>query len=86
MKAQQQARTAKVVIVVIVTRWVFFGHSSIAVVWRLRVSCGSTACVIAQRRVQPLMVNGNPLTEHKQLYVRSRVCAHQQVPLLTGWK
>lgn len=37
------------------------------------------ACVIAQRRVQPIVVNGNPLTAHYQLFARAYVCADQQV-------
>lgn len=44
------------------------------------------ACVIAQRRVHPVVVHGNPLTEHKQLFVRACECVHQQVPSSTGWK
>lgn len=44
------------------------------------------ACVIAQRRVHPVVVHGNPLTEHKQLFVRACECVHQQVPSFTGWK
>lgn len=51
--------------------------------WRLQISRESMACVIAQRRVQPIMVNGNPLTEHNQLFVRAYVCADQQVLCLT---
>lgn len=54
--------------------------------WRLHMSCRSMACVIAQRRVQPVVVNGNPLTEHNQLFARAYVCADQQVPSLSGWK
>lgn len=46
----------------------------------------SMACVIAQQRVHPVVVHGNPLTEHKQLFVRACGCVHQQVPSLTGWK
>ena len=51
--------------------------------WRLQISCDSMACVIAQRRVQPIVVNENPLTEHNQLFVRAYVCADQQVLSLT---
>lgn len=50
--------------------------------WRLQISCESMACVIAQRRVQPIVVNENPLTEHNQLFVRAYVCADQQVLFL----
>lgn len=45
------------------------------------------ACVIAQRRVQPIVVNGNPLTEHYQLLCgRMYACTDQQVLSLSGWK
>lgn len=55
--------------------------------WSCRsVSCSSMACVIAQRRVLPRAVNGNPLTEHNQLFVQARVRADQQVLPVTGWK
>lgn len=43
------------------------------------------ACVIAQRRVHPVAVHGNPLTEHKLLLVRARECVDQQVPSFAGW-
>lgn len=46
----------------------------------------SMACVIAQQRVHPVVVLGNPLTEHKQLLVRACECVQQQVPFFTGWK
>lgn len=56
--------------------------------WRLQISSESMACVIAQRRVQPIVFNGNPLTEHNQLFVQAYVCADQQVPVFdkTEWK
>lgn len=55
--------------------------------WSCRsVSCRSMACVIAQRRVLPIAVSGNPLTEHNQLFVQAYVRADQQVLSLTGWK
>lgn len=51
-----------------------------------RLLCGSMACVIAQQRVHPVVVHGNPLTEHKQIFVRARERVDQQVPSFTGWK
>lgn len=51
--------------------------------WRLQISCESMACVIAQQRVQPIAVIGNPLTEHNQLFERAYVRADQQVLPLT---
>lgn len=44
------------------------------------------ACVIAQRRVHPVVLRGNPLTEHKVLLVRACERVDQQVPSFTGWK
>lgn len=38
------------------------------------------ACVIAQRCVHPVVVHSDPLTEHKQLFVRAYERVHQQVP------
>lgn len=44
------------------------------------------ACVIAQRRVHPVVLHGNPLTEHNVLLVRPCERVDQQVPSFTGWK
>lgn len=46
---------------------------------------GSMACVIAQRRVHPAVADGNPLTEHRHLFVRACERVHQQVPSPAGW-
>lgn len=44
------------------------------------------ACVIAQRRVHPVVLHGNPLTEHKVILVRACERVDQQVPSFTGCK
>ncbi|CAB1413783.1 unnamed protein product [Pleuronectes platessa] len=46
--------------------------------WRIQSSCETAPCVIAQQRTPPTVVNGNPLTEQNQLFIRSRVHADQR--------